>query len=141
MKRKKTLMELFRYGMAGITTTFVNLLVYHIFLIMGIDYKKTNLIALIFSKVYGYTVNKLFVFRSHCRSKRELLIEISSFISARGFTGLIDYFGLIAMVELFDINEFFSKYIIQVVVIIFNYIFGKFWIFRKDNLSKKINKS
>lgn len=142
VKKKESLVELIRYGVAGSTTTLMNLAVYHSFLIIGIDYQRTNLIALIVSKIYGYIINKLFVFRSHCESKRELLLEIGSFISARGFTGVIEYFGLIAMVELFGMDDIFAKYVIQIIVIIFNYVFGKFLIFRDNrprgnNLGKR----
>lgn len=138
VKEKKSLTELLKYGMAGVTTTLVNLTVYQIFLIAGVDYRRADLIALVSSKTYGYIVNKLLVFCSHCRSRRELLIEIGSFITARGFTGLIDYFGLIAMVEVLDMNEVYAKYIIQAIVIIINYLFGKFWVFRhKRSRNKK----
>lgn len=137
MKKRGSLAELFRYGVTGATTTLISLSVYDIFLIIGIDYQWANLISLICSKIYGYFVNKLFVFRVHCESKRELVIEIGSFISARGITGLIDYFGLIALVELLDLNKIFAKYIIQAIVIILNYIFGKFLIFRENGQKQK----
>lgn len=137
VKEKKPLTELLRYIVAGATTTLINLAVYRIFLITGLDYRWANLTALILSKTYGYIVNKLFVFCSHCGSKRQLLIEIGSFISARGFTGLIDYFGLIAMVELLGMNKVYAKYFMQAVVIIFNYISGKFWIFRRKRPQSK----
>lgn len=137
MKKRKSFIELLKYGAAGVTTTFVNLAVYYIFFMTGMDYRCANLAALILSKGYGYVVNKIFVFRSHCESKRELMIEISRFILARGFTGLIDYFSLIALVELLDTNKIFAKYLVQTAVIILNYVFGKFLVFRENNKKQK----
>lgn len=127
---RKSLMELVRYGFAGVTTTMVNLLLYHLFLFCGMDYRLGNLLALVGSKTYGYLVNKIFVFRSHCKNTKELLVEILSFIGARGLTGLIDYFGLIFMVEIIGVGKIVSKYIIQVLVIILNYVMGKFFVFK-----------
>lgn len=137
MDEKKPLAELLKYGVAGVTTTLVNLATYHIFLTMGVDYRWAELIALISSKVYGYIVNKLIVFCSHRRNRRELLAEIGSYITARGFTGVIDYFGLVVMVELFDMGEIHAKYIIQAIVIVVNYVFGKFWVFRHKGAQSK----
>lgn len=131
MEEKKSLPELIRYGVAGSTTTFVNLAVYHILLAAGMDYQRADLAALILAKIYGYIINKVFVFRSHCGSRRELLRELGSFASARGFTGLIDYLGLVAMVELLGLNARYAKYAVQALVILLNYIFGKFWVFRR----------
>ena len=127
---KKTLLELVRYLFSGITTTLVNIVLYHVILLIKIDYRRANMIALIGSKTYGYLINKKFVFRSHCQSKKELLKEIGSYVITRGFTGIADYLGLIIMVERLGADKIFSKYIIQVLVIVLNYIFGKFIVFR-----------
>jgi putative flippase GtrA len=53
------------------------------------------------------------------------------FIFARGFTGLVDYFGLIALVELFGFNEIYSKYAMVATVIVLNYVLGKKAVFVK----------
>ncbi len=118
------------YAIAGISNTLINLLAYHGFLSLGFDYKWANLIALISSKAYGYFVNKVFVFKSRCKSTRELLQEIGRFVFARGLTGLADYFGLMVFVEFFKADPVTAKYVIQAAVIIANYVMGKFIVFR-----------
>ena len=57
--------------------------------------------------------------------------ECLKFIVARGFTGVVDYFGVIFMVDMLKIDENISKITIQVLVIILNYIFGKLLVFNK----------
>lgn len=132
-EKKKSFSEIVRYGIAGVTTTLVNIGLYQGLLLFGIDYKAANLIAIIGSKIYGYIVNKLFVFKSHCATRKELLIEIGKFIGARGITGIVDYLGLILLVEVFNLDKVISKYGITVVVIVLNYIFGKFLVFKKES--------
>jgi putative flippase GtrA len=123
--------ELFRYGVAGATTTAANLIVYHALLFLGAPYMIANIFALVVSKVYAYFVNKIYVFRARSENVGEVAREIMRFIFARGFTGLVDYFGLIALVELFGFSEIYSKYAVVVTVIILNYILGKKAVFVK----------
>ena len=47
------------------------------------------------------------------------------FVLARGATGMFDYFGLMVAVELFHFDPVWSKYGIQLIVIILNYVLGK----------------
>lgn len=102
---------------------------------MGMEYTSANLIALILSKSWGFISNKFFVFQSHTETA-ETLRELINYIFARGFTALIDYFGLILFVEQFHANKQISKYIITVIVIIMNYILSKF-VFEYGNIKNK----
>lgn len=134
MKKSKLLQfakkkrELISYGIFGVATTVVNIVLYQVFLLF-LDYRISNLIAIIGAKVFAYLVNKVFVFRTKCRGIQELLGEIVRFVFARGFTGLVDYFGLIFLVEVFHWSKSYAKYTIQFLVIILNYVFGKKLVF------------
>lgn len=128
---KKNFKELIVYGIFGVLTTAVNILVYQLLLISAVDYRIGNLIALIASKLFAYVVNKHFVFHSKCSNLKELLNEIVRFIAARGFSGLIDYFGLIFAVEFLGFNRVYSKYMLQFIVIVLNYVLGKKAVFIK----------
>lgn len=92
-KANKRFAEIVKYGITGLATTLVNIAVYQ-FLLLYLDYKISNLIAIVASKLFAYVTNKLFVFGSKCRSVKELLTEMLRFVLARGATGLFDYFGL-----------------------------------------------
>ena len=129
---KNAFAELVRYGITGVSTTLVNLGIYHGLLLAGLDYKLANLVALIGSKSYGYIVNKRFVFRSHCSNKKDLLKEIIRFALARGFTAAIDYFGLIIAVDAIGMDRIISKYLIQFIVITVNYFLGKRMVFNRS---------
>lgn len=98
---------------------------------LGISYKKADLIALIASKVFAYLANKKVVFKSKCTCRGDLLKEIVAYIISRGITGLIDYLGLICMVELFSADKMLAKYFLQVIVIGVNYFAGKYVVFKQ----------
>ena len=138
IKENNRLKEFFRYGIFGFATTVLNIVVYQA-LLPYCDYRVSNLIAIIASKVFAYVTNKLYVFRSRCTSRKELILEIGRFIISRGATGLVDYFGLIIAIDVLGLNRVWSKYAVQIVVIILNYLLGKRVVFlnAKSSSSKK----
>ena len=129
----KSIRELVLYGIFGVATTLVNIIIYQVFLKCNLDYRVSNLIALIGTKLFAYVVNKNFVFHSKCENFRELCEEFFKFAVTRGLTGLIDYFGLIFAVEILGFSKVYSKYVIQFIVIALNYIFGKEAVFKRGN--------
>lgn len=122
--------ETISYVIVGISTTVVNLVVYTL-LCKIMPYAVANLISLIFTKLYAYFMNKIFVFRTKLSSVKETVIEFLKFMVTRGLTGVIDYFGLIILVSGFGFDELISKYVLQIVITVLNFFFGKFLVFKK----------
>ena len=123
--------ELFRYGIGGGSVTLVNFTLYTLPVAFGVKYTVSNIIALVVSKTWGYFINKFYVFRSHTSGLKETIAELFRFVAARGFTGLVDYFGVMFLVEVLRANELISKYFIVVLIIILNYVLGKKAVFVK----------
>lgn len=124
-------LEILRYGIAGGCVTLSNALLYFVFLQFGIVYTVANIISLVLSKTIGYFMNKFWVYESKCGSLKEAFFELLRFIGARGFTGLVDFFGVIVFVEFFSFGERISKIILMLLVIVLNYILGKKAVFIK----------
>ena len=132
MKRLKDIInkQVIDYLIWGGSTTLVNLVLYTL-LCMIVDYRIANLIAIIVCKIYAYIVNKFFVFCSRCSDMRELLQEVFRYVLSRGFTGIVDYVGVLVLVEAVDVHKLVSKYAITVLVMVLNYILGKYAVFKK----------
>lgn len=123
--------EIIRYGVSGGLVTFINMAGYFLLLHMGVFYTAANMISIILSKTAGYFLNKFFVYRSKNESRRQDILEFLRFVLARGFTGMIDFFGVIVLVEYIGAEEYRSKMILMVQVILLNYILGKKAVFKK----------
>lgn len=119
--------EIVRYGFWGIITILVNVLSYYVLLNIGMDYIIANIFAIISSKTFAFISNKYFVFKSEIDKLK--ISEIVKFIIARGSSGLVDFFGLILLVEVLKIDEIYSKTIVVIITTIMNYILGKFFVF------------
>ena len=130
-KDKEQLKELIWYGISGVTTTLVNVGLFYVLQKAGMQYNIANLIASVSAKLYAFVTNKYLVFRTKSTSFKDACLEFFKFFIARGFTGVVDFVGVWFMVSVLSIDRMISKYVIQVVVIILNYVLGKLFVFIK----------
>lgn len=123
--------EIIRYAIAGGMVTVTNALGYLVLLQLGVVYTVSNIISLVLSKTVGYLMNKFWVYKSETPNLKDTLFELVRFILARGFTGVVDFFGLMLLVEVFGVGERIGKIIVMLLVIVLNYILGKKAVFIK----------
>ena len=121
--------EFFRYIMGGVAVTLSNILLYSFLVLFGMKVRYANLIAMIFSKIFGYVVNKYYVFKTKNNNLKDLSKEASKYFSARVFTGVLDYFLVVYFVEILDFHPFITKYVITILIIILNYLLSKYFVF------------
>jgi hypothetical protein len=125
--------ETILYTVFGILTSVLNVLLFQILLFLNFEYKVSNLISLVVVKITAYICNKNFVFKSKCTNLVSLYKEIFRFIIARGSTMLIDFFGLIIMVDFINFSKLPSKIFITILVVVLNYIIGKKHVFKNSS--------
>lgn len=118
------------YAFFGVLTSILNVGLLATFVKLGVDYKIGNIITLVIVKLTAYICNKNFVFKSRCENFFALCKEFCRFVFARGITALLEYFGLVFMVDylLLPVNP--SKLFLTVLVIILNYVLGKMHVFK-----------
>ena len=117
--------EIIRYGISGVIIAAINFLIYTGLQLLGMAYFVANIFGIIISKLCGFVLNKFFVYRSKNTSVKENIKEAAGFAVARGFTGLVDYFGVLFLVEILSVGKWISKLLAMVIVIFLNYILGK----------------
>lgn len=124
--------ELFRYFFWGFLSFFFN---YGLFFLLTrlLDYRAANLIAVIATRIFVYCSNKLFVFKTRTKDAVSLLLEMGRFVLVRSASSAIDYFGLIALVELLKWNAMSGKLAVTAVVVVCNYILSKFVFLKKGD--------
>ena len=131
--------EIINYLVFGGAATVVNFATYHIATrIIGIEEVTSSAISWLCAVLFAYITNKIFVFESKNNSKKEDIKEIISFFAFRIISGILCDVGTFAlMVKVLNINDVISKIVTQVMVVIVNYIFSKFLIFKNKDDNKK----
>ena len=125
------------YPFWGVVTTVINLAVFQI-LSSGIhwNYQLANVIAWFVSVLVAYFTNKVWVFGSHYTTVSDFLVEMLRFFFYRALTLVIDivitFIGISVLGFKDPMGQFIVKVIDNVIVIIANYVFSK-WLIFKDN--------
>ena len=120
------------YLIAGGIATLLNIGVFaFLTYICDIHYEISNIIAIIVAILFQYISNKFFVFETKGQKLKENIKEFFSFISCRLITMIMDQVLMKIGVEILLINELIMKIIVNIIVIIANYIFSKLIIFKK----------
>ena len=128
--------EIINYLIVGFLTTLVSIIIYFTFTkIIHINYMISNIISWVGSVLFAYITNKKFVFKSTCETKKQVIKEIYQFFNYRILSLIIDILLMYVFVELINVDDMISKIIVQIIVIILNYVFSKLFVFKKK-LSK-----
>lgn len=123
--------EVIDYIIFGGLTTLVNLIAFYIFdTLIGWPYLVANAIAIVLSILFAYVTNKIFVFRTKELGAKENVLEFIKFIGFRGVSGLADMMTMWILVDLITMNTNIAKLLTQFIVVVLNYVFSKFFIFK-----------
>ena len=124
--------ELVAYLFAGVATTIVNYVVYFMATRwLGMGVMAGTWTAWAIAVAFGYVVNKAFVFHTHCESMAALAKEAASFFAMRLVSLGMETVLMFVTVELMGLNDLVMKLLVNIVVIIANYVFSKLFIFKK----------
>ena len=120
------------YLIFGFLAFVLNYVLYFLFASMfHMHYMVATALSWVLTVVFAYWTNSTFVFKSKHKGAQSLGKEFVSFISARIATLVLEEALMFVMVKLAGINEFFSKFVCQVIVIVANYFLSKLWIFKE----------
>ena len=134
IKLYKKYEEIINYVIVGGLTTFVSLFSYfvcvHTFLnpTNPLQLQIANTISWICAVTFAYITNRVFVFKSENKNR---LIELVLFYGSRITTLLVDMVIMFVLVTILKINDTIAKLMVQIIVMILNYIFSKMLVFRK----------
>ena len=120
--------ELIAYIIFGILTTVVDWIVYYILSGLGVNYIINSIISWTVAVLFAFITNKLFVFDS--KRLKNIFRELVLFVLSRISTLVINLAGMYVLISLLKLNEFISKAILSILVVILNYIFSKLFIFK-----------
>ncbi len=129
--------ELILYGIYGVLTTLVTWASYALFVNLGMELNLGNILSWICGVTFAFVTNKWFVFESRSLKTTKVLKELSLFVGARIFTGVIAWvlfpillwLGMDQM--LFGTEGFLAKIVVSVVEIVLNWVLSKYMVFRK----------
>jgi len=131
LKNRAEFREIFMYLLFGGLTTAVNTLCY--FLAswgLGFSAWLSTVVAWVFAVCFAFVTNKLFVFQS--KEKVGAGREAVLFFTTRGLSLAINVVIMFVFVDVLHLFEPLIFVIAQGIVLVFNYVASKWFVFRKD---------
>lgn len=120
--------EIIDYVIVGALTTFVSIASYWVLRLIINDYMINTIISWICAVLFAFFANRKYVFRS---KSEKTFDEFSKFVGCRLLTLGMEIVLMYVFVSLFKINDMIAKIILQVIILILNYVFSKFFVFVK----------
>lgn len=152
MKKLKSLFLKYKepilYVFFGGLTTLVNYIIYFSCTEgFRLGWSAATVLAWSGAVLFAYVTNRKWVFESSAIGVQAVVLEFAKFIAARLLSLGMEWVTLKLLLDILHMNnyiyaslpvgEFAAKTIAQVIVIIANYIFGKWVVFRKKNIKNE----
>ena len=134
VKLYKKYKEIINYVIVGGMTTFVSLASYYFCVIIILNpndayqLQIANIVSWICSVTFAYFANRKYVFES--KNKNRISEAMMFYVSILS-TLLLDMVTMFILVTILSYNDKFAKLLVQVIVLITNYILSKFLVFKK----------
>ncbi len=130
--------QIILYLFFGVTTTAVNWCIYALTNgLLQMEMTLANAVAWLGAVVYAFVTNKLFVFESKSMAGKVILQEGIKFFGSRVVSGLFEIllptalFAIGVNQPLLGVEGGIAKATVSALIIILNYLFSKFLVFRK----------
>lgn len=144
LENHRQLQELAMYLIFGVLTTAVNWVAY-LLITWALGLRQTlpgstpyliisnigQIVGWVLSVLFAFVTNKRYVFRSHSENRKGVWRELGLFVSARVASLLLFDLGLFTVLQLCGMNDKWDKLLMNVLVIVFNYVASRFVIFKK----------
>ena len=130
---KDKLLEFFWYVFFVAVGTVVNVVIFYLLSQkIGVNYLLANFVAWVFSVVFAFVTNKIWVFKSKSWAFSVWAKECAEFTLGRILTCVFDMGYMFVAVSVLHFDETISKIIANAIVVITNYALSKLWIFSKE---------
>jgi len=129
MKYKSYILYIFFGGV----TTLVNWLCFYVCAhLLNLGTVVSNVIAWILSVAVAYLTNRKWVFESRAAGMRRVVKEVAGFTVSRLVTLGVETLLMWITVDVCGWNDLVMKIVVSIVVVVMNYIFSRFLVFKPE---------
>ena len=122
------LKEIVLYLVVGGCTTAVSFIIYFAFTrLFLLGYYLSNVLSWVGAVTFAFFANKYIVFKNKGKTVRKALLFFASRLATLGLEMVLMYLGI----EILVANDLVVKIAVQIIVIVSNYLAGKFVVFQQ----------
>lgn len=125
----KNLLQILQYGLCGIITTLINLLLFYVFSENGMYYLNANGISYYIAVVINFFMNYFLVFSKKKENISIVLKKMWNFLILRTVSLLFDSMVFFLLVTGLGFEKYLTRVLLSSFIIVINYFWGKRKIF------------
>lgn len=130
--------HLIAYLFFGVLTTLINLISFWLISkFTSVETIPATIISWIIAVIFAFVTNKIWVFKSKNKSRKETTKEIINFLIARIITLFVEVFIMWLMVDHFHHDKLIWKLLCNVITVVLNYLFSKLFVFKESHKKLK----
>jgi len=126
LENKESIIQFIKFGIVGLSNTFVGLGLYYLLLWLGANYLICNAVSWVISVFNAFYWNNRYVFKNENTWLKALIRTYLSY----GFSFLISTGLLYIFVECLGISKILAPLLCLLVTIPLNFVLNKFWTFK-----------
>lgn len=128
--RQKNMVQFLKFGIVGLSNTFVSLVVYYVFLWVNQKlYLVGNVVGWVVSVANAYYWNNKYVFGDGEKGFRQMLKKLSKTYLSYGATFVLSTILLYIEVDMLSWSSIISPFVNLIITIPLNFLLNKFWAF------------
>ena len=129
----KNIVQFIKFVIVGSSNTIISIVTYWILVYFNLEYLLATIIAYVVSSIWGYVLNKKWVFRT---KDTKTFASVIKYYVVYGSSLIINLLGMYLLVESLRISKFIAPILIMCITVPYNFIFNKLWAF-KDKLREE----
>lgn len=90
-----------------------------------------SIVSWVISVLFAFWINRGMVFQVKGGTRKDQTKELAEFAGGRIVSYLVFELGLMELLKLWGVSNIVNRLITTVLVMIFNYVVSKFWVFKK----------
>jgi len=140
--KKELIIQFIKFGVVGVSNTFVHLAIYYLLLFLNVNYIIANSLGFIISVLNAYFWNNKFVFNKKKENNekdtvKQTLKKLAKVYASYTFTFILSNILIYVWVDLLHISDKIAPIINSIITIPINFLMNKLWAFGKQGESKE----
>lgn len=129
---RQFIVQFIKFGLVGISNTFVSMAVYYLFLWINEDlYMLGSVLGTVLSIANAFVWNDLFVFTGNPKDFKSVMKRLTKTYVSYGGTSLLSNVLLWLEVTLLNVSKVYAPVVNLLITIPLNYMINKLWTFKR----------
>lgn len=119
-----------KFGLVGCINTIVSIAIYYILVYFKVDYVVATIIGYLGSSIFGYILNRIWVFKTQ---NSKLMNSLFRYFVVYSTSLLINVLCMYLWIDVLSISQYIAPILTICITLPYNYFLSKLWAFKEHS--------